>query len=111
MMQSFMKFYQSIWAIIDNGLPRYGFPIHAFQIFYNLNEKSGRILIPNYTYQVTSYLYLCNQEGENDLFTAYYDMSYSDGFCIKLFASGKKWRCFYYHLCFILLIVKKFDKL
>ncbi|MFS9012066.1 SIR2 family protein [Streptococcus salivarius] len=65
--------------------------IHAFQ-FSIADEKSGRILIPNYTYQVAqSYLYLCNQRmSENEYLRAYYDIGYSDGFlALELFASGK----------------------
>ena len=65
--------------------------IHAFQ-FSIADEKSGRILIPNYTYQVAqSYLYLCNQRmSENEYLRAYYDMGYSDGFlALELFARGK----------------------
>ena len=55
--------------------------IHAFQ-FSIADEKSGRILMPNYTRDVArSYLYLCNQRmGENNYLQAFYDRGYSDGF-------------------------------
>jgi len=66
--------------------------IHAFQ-FSIADEKSGRILMPNYTRDVArSYLYLCNQRmGENNYLQAFYDRGYSDGFlALKIFVQGKK---------------------
>lgn len=66
--------------------------IHAFQ-FSIADEKSGRILMPNYTRDVAhSYLYLCNQRmNENNYLQAFYDRGYSDGFlALKIFVQGKK---------------------
>jgi len=65
--------------------------IHAFQ-FSIADEKSGRILMPNYARNVAhSYLYLCNQRmSENNYLQAFYDRGYSDGFlALEMFACGK----------------------
>ena len=66
--------------------------IHAFQ-FSIADEKSGRILMPNYARDVAhSYLYLCNQRmSKNNYLQAFYDRGYSDGFlALKIFVQGKK---------------------
>lgn len=66
--------------------------IHAFQ-FSIADEKSGRILIPNYTYQVAqSYLNIYNKRMcEKEYLRGYYDRGYSDGFlALQLYTRGKK---------------------
>lgn len=65
--------------------------IHAFQRCI-ADEKSGRILMPNYTHDVAhSYLYLYNQRmSENEYLRAYYDQGYSDGFlALELFVCSE----------------------
>ena len=66
--------------------------IHAFQRCI-ADEKSGRVLMPNYTHDVVhSYLYLYKQRmSENEYLRAYYDLGYSDGFlALQLYTCGKK---------------------